>query len=212
MRQGYTHIVVVLDKSGSMEKVADDTIGGFNAFLEEQRAKGGDATITLVLFDHTYQMVLDFVPLSEARPLTRQTYVPRGNTALLDAVGRTIDDLGKRLAAMAELDRPEKVVFAILTDGMENASSDYTYARVRQMVRHQTDVYKWEFIFLGVGIDAFAVGGSLGMQRETTFGFGAGARGTRSAFESMSRVVSSRRQAPTGGSGGTGGKGGDMVH
>lgn len=194
MKPGLSHIVVALDKSGSMQEVRDDAIGGFNRFLEDQQKEPGQATITLVLFDHLYHCVLDFVDLKQAEPLNATTYAPNGNTALLDAIGRTIDDVGKKLAALPEDDRPEKVVFAILTDGMENSSSDYTRDRVKKMIQHQTEAYKWEFIYLAANVDAFATGAGMGINPRSTRSFASNPQGTRGAFDQISQVVSVSRR------------------
>ena len=138
MKQDHTHITVILDRSGSMQSMTQATIAGTNEFLAAQQATMDDhgqpipATFTLVLFDHEYLPIYQRVDIQTARPLTLETYVPRGNTALLDAIGRTIDDLGADLAATPEADRPSKVIIAILTDGEENSSTRYSMADINQ--------------------------------------------------------------------------------
>ena len=130
-------ITVVLDRSGSMEAVADDTIGGFNHFVKDQREEAGSACLTLVQFDTEYEFVHRALPIAEVPRLTRQTFRPRGGTALLDALGRSINETGARLAAMPEAERPGRVVFVVLTDGEENSSREFHAAKVGQMIAHQ---------------------------------------------------------------------------
>lgn len=189
-------IVCVIDRSGSMASIAKEAIGGFNAFLEAQKNVPGEATLTYVQFDNKYEMVHDGVPLEQVPALDSKTFVPRGMTALLDAVGRTIDDVGRRLAAQPEGERPDKVIVCILTDGQENASSDYSKGRVREMIEHQRSKYGWEFIFLGANQDAFAEGSALGIQRQDIQAFDATAEGTQSAYSSMSARTTELRVAP----------------
>jgi uncharacterized protein YegL len=192
-----THIVIVLDKSGSMNEIRADAIGGFNAFLADQKKESDEATITLVLFDHEYHLIMDFAELNQTQPLTEQTYIPSGTTALLDAIGRTIDDTKKKLTTMDEKDRPEKIVFVILTDGMENASQDYNLARVKQMIEEQTKA-GWTFVYLAANVDAFATGSALGVQRQTIHSFDATSQGIRNAFKTTTQIVFViRKKAPT---------------
>jgi hypothetical protein len=172
VRQDLTDITVVMDRSGSMEACRTDAEGGLNQFVEDQKRQGGEALFTLVQFDHEYEFVHKGVPV---RDVPRLTLVPRGSTALLDALGRAIVETGERLTAMPEADRPGLVVFVILTDGGENASREYTRAKVKEMVEHQQNAYKWKFTYLGANQDAFAEAGSIGipMARSST-GYGVG--------------------------------------
>jgi uncharacterized protein YegL len=190
-----TEIICIVDRSGSMASIADDAIGGYNAFVREQQALPGEAYLSLVLFDHEYTPLLNSVPLAEVSPLTAETYVPRGTTALLDAVGRTIDDVGARLAATPAVERPGQVVVCILTDGMENASSDYTRDQVREMIEHQQAKYAWAFQFLAANQDAFAEAGSIGIAADHAASFVADAAGTHEAFERISARVSALRSS-----------------
>jgi len=185
-----TEIICVIDRSGSMETIKKEAIGGFNAFLEEQKKLPGDANLSVVLFDHEYSPQFSG-PLADAKPFDASTYQPRGTTALLDAVGRTIDDTGKRLAALAEQDRPNKVIMLILTDGQENASKDYQKARVKELIEQQRSKYNWEFVFLAANQDAFAEGGQLGIA--SCVNFTADAQGTQAAYANMTRGVTSYR-------------------
>ena len=190
MRADLTEIAFVLDRSGSMNPIADDAIGGFNTFLKDQQALPGQARLTLVLFDHEYLVVHNSVDIQAVGPLDSNTYVPRGMTALLDAVGRTIDDTGARLAATPEEQRPAKVIVAILTDGQENASRDYTFAKVSGMIKHQQEKYSWEFIFLAANQDAIAAAGALSIHAKDAIAFqptGQGIRDANAALSSRSR-------------------------
>ena len=164
-KAGLTEISVVLDRSGSMEARKADTIGGFNAFLESQQALPGECSISLYQFDHHYEAVYEGIPVAKAPKLTDTTFVPRGNTALLDAVGRTINSVGARLAALPEEERPEKVLVVIQTDGQENASHEFTNQQIKDMISHQRDHYQWQFIFLGADENAFFVAASMGIAR-----------------------------------------------
>lgn len=156
MNNNLTEIVCVLDRSGSMASLTNDAIGGFNSFLDEQKKLPGDARLSLILFDHEYIVQADNAPIQQVEPLTAQTYVPRGSTALLDAIGRAITNVGERLTKTSERDRPSKVIVVILTDGEENASHEYTKQRIADMIKHQQEQYNWRFVYLGVAVDAFA--------------------------------------------------------
>jgi Mg-chelatase subunit ChlD len=152
-RADATQIAFILDRSGSMGSMAQEAIGGFNAFLKEQQKEKGEARLSLILFDHEYTPVVENRPIEEVRPLNAKSYEPRGMTALLDAMGRTIDDLGKQLAEMPERERPGTVIVVTLTDGLENSSQEYTYDRLGEMIEHQKDAYNWEFLFLGSNLE-----------------------------------------------------------
>ncbi len=184
----YTHITFVLDRSGSMQSIVSDTIGGFNRFLEEQQQAPGRATMTLVQFDHEYEPLLVVAPLSEARPLSPRTYRPRGSTALLDAIGRAIDETGQSLAAMNEPDRPSTVLFVILTDGQENASRVFTRERVFDMISHQRAQYQWQFVFLGANQDAIAEASHLGIAAGAALTFAPVPGAAFDAFQAVSRA------------------------
>jgi len=193
MKKGLVEIVFILDRSGSMASIKNDAIGGFNSFLEEQKKVPGEANLTLVLFDHEYNLFYNGVKLQNAKPLDNSTYVPRGTTALLDAVGRTIDDVGVRLDSLPEEDRPEKVIVGILTDGFENASKDYTNTRISEMIDLQQKTYNWEFLYLGANQDAFSVAQSLNIKGINTSNFVANSIGTRSCFSDVSLRYSKLR-------------------
>ncbi|MEL7168920.1 MAG: vWA domain-containing protein [Bacteroidota bacterium] len=193
MNNALTELVCVIDRSGSMQSIRDDAIGGFNAFLDSQKQGEGDARLTLVFFNHEYGLVHNAAPIESVDPLTTETFVPRGNTALLDAVGRTIDDVGARLAEAPEAERPGTVLVCILTDGLENASSDYTRDRVKSMIEHQQSKYGWEFQFLAANQDAFAEAGSIGIAPVNAMPFVANAEGTKAAFAQVSARATKAR-------------------
>ena len=189
MRRDLTDVTVILDRSGSMQGVAGETIEAFNGFLAEQKAQTGDVTFSLVQFDDQYETVQCAVPLRSAAPLTKETFVPRGSTALLDALGLTIDRVGARLLALAEEDRPSRVVVVLMTDGQENASRHYRKHQVTRMVREQEQRYAWTFIFLGAGLDAIADAARLGMSTHMASGYRVDGSGIAGAYRSLSRNV-----------------------
>jgi len=159
-----THIAVLLDRSGSMGDIKDDAIGGFNCFLKEQKAAGANATLTLVQFDtESTDVVHESMPILEVPDLNHQTFQPRGGTPLLDALGQTIDSTGRALAAIPEANRPNKVVFVVITDGQENSSHQHTKASVKEIIDRQSSQYNWQFVFLGANQDAFDEAGAVGI-------------------------------------------------
>jgi hypothetical protein len=193
MNSNLNLIACVLDRSGSMGAIRTDAIFGFNTFLAEQKKLPGQAQLTLVLFDNEYDVIHNAVEINSVPDLTVATYIPRGSTALLDAVGRTIDNIGAQLDATPEQDRPAQVIIAILTDGLENASHEYTRGRVAQMVKHQQERYGWQFVFLGANMDAFAEGKALNIPTANIANFAATREGTQTAYRGMSETVASYR-------------------
>jgi hypothetical protein len=185
-----TEIVCVLDRSGSMMSIVDDAIGGFNTFLHTQKALPGQAVMSVVLFDHEYEVLHSGKLLADIPPLTSQTFVPRGTTALYDAVGKTIHDVGVRLAGLAEAERPNKVLFVILTDGHENASHTFSSQQINEMITHQRTVYSWEFLFLAANQDAFTVSEGLGISRGNAMNFQSTSEGTHRMYKKMSNAIS----------------------
>jgi uncharacterized protein YegL len=192
-----TEIVCIIDRSGSMASIKDDAIGGFNAFLETQKAQQGEALMTLILFDQDMTSVYEGVPLADVAPLTGESYVPRGYTALLDAVGSTIDAVGCRLASTPEQERPDQVVVVILTDGEENASKHYSQRDVYERIKHQREVYSWEFLFLGANIDAEQVAESIAIARSKAYTFESRGRGSSTAYQKVSTGISGFRKSST---------------
>lgn len=193
MRSDLTEIAFVLDRSGSMNPIAADAIGGFNTFLASQQSLPGEARLTLVLFDHEYLVTHNNVDIRSVPPLDSAAYVPRGMTALLDAVGRTIDDVGARLATTPEEQRPAKMIVAILTDGQENASRDYSFATLASMIKHQQEKYSWEFLFLAANQDAIAAAGALSIQPKDAISFQATGQGVRQAHAALNARVAQVR-------------------
>jgi hypothetical protein len=193
MKNDLTEIGIVLDRSGSMEEMAKEAIGGINAFLESQSKLPGEARLTLVLFDHEYLVVEASRPIKEVAPLTAKTYVPRGTTALRDAIGRTIMDIGARLDRTPEDFRPGKVIVAILTDGLENASKEFSARRIQLMINHQREKYAWEFIFLAANQDAVVEGEKLGISADCAVTYAATPEGAARAYNAVGLVVSAAR-------------------
>jgi hypothetical protein len=191
----YTEIAFILDRSGSMESCQQAAIDGFNQFLDDQQKTEGLAKLTLVLFDDEYLVAVSSVPAQEVVPLTDDTYQPRGCTALLDAIGQTIDDLGLRLAALAEKDRPGQVIVAILTDGLENASQRFTWKQIAGKIKHQTDTYKWIFLFLGANQDAIATAANLSIAANNAASYVADAAGSKASHAAFSRKTRALRRA-----------------
>jgi hypothetical protein len=193
MNKNYTHITFVLDRSGSMGTLKSDTIGAVNKFVEEQKAVKGKATFTLALFDDQHDIVHDFVDLKFVNGLNNENYVPRGWTALHDAIGRNINRTGSQLAAMKEQDRPEKVLFVIMTDGHENYSREFSLAKVASMIDHQDKTYNWDFVFLGADKDTFLVAKSLNIPAGNTNTYELTSGGINLNFTELSNSAGSYR-------------------
>ncbi len=193
MKKDLTEIVFILDRSGSMAGLEDDTIGGFNAFIAKQKKEDGEALISTVLFDDRSEVIYDRVDLRKIEPMTDRQYYVRGCTALLDALGGAIHHIGNVHKYAREEDRPEKTLFIITTDGMENASRRYDYERVRKMVAHQKEEYNWEFLFLGANMDAIETAGHFGISRDRAVNFVCDSEGTKLNYEVLSATVTGFR-------------------
>ncbi|MEE1162246.1 MAG: vWA domain-containing protein, partial [Lachnospiraceae bacterium] len=178
MKKNLTELVFILDRSGSMAGLEKDTIGGFNAMIEKQKAEEGEAYISTVLFDNYSEVIHDRVALSDVPKLTEKEYYVRGCTALLDAVGGAIHHIGNVHKYAREEDRPEKTLFVITTDGMENASRRYSYEKVREMTKRQKEKYGWEFLFLGANIDAAKEAARFGIDADRAADYHADTQGT----------------------------------
>ena len=163
MRSDLTDITLVVDRSGSMQAIRDDAQGGVNALIQQQIKEPGKATLTLVQFDTEYEVVHSGVAIGE---VPAYELVPRGMTALLDAVGRAINETGKRLSDLKKKDRPGLVIFVINTDGMENASQEFTLEQIREMIERQQTKYDWHFTYLGANQDSFAEAGRMGIRAD----------------------------------------------
>jgi hypothetical protein len=188
-----TDITIILDRSGSMESVKQDTIGGFNNFLSEQQKVEGEASLSLVQFDDQYEVAYENKDIQVAARLTEATFQPRGSTALFDAVGRTINSVGRRLAALPEAERPDKVLLVIMTDGFENASREFTAAKVGEMISHQREVYSWEFMFIGANQDAVLSAREIGIPASSALTYAANEEGTQIAYSMMASKVKNFR-------------------
>lgn len=185
----FTEIVLVLDKSGSMARLQNDVIGSVNQFVGEQANIGDNAALTIYQFNTESEVTCESVPIKKAEGLTKENYIPMGGTALNDCIGRAIDELGERLSRMNESDRPDKIVFAIQTDGEENSSKKFTTAQVKEKIKHQQDVYNWQFLFMGANIDAFAIGGSYGIPTNACLNFAANSAGVQHYNTSNTRAI-----------------------
>ena len=199
MKKNLTELVFILDRSGSMAGLEADTIGGFNAMINKQRAEEGEAFVSTVLFDNETQVVHDRMPLERVSKLTQKEYFVRGTTALLDAIGGAIHHIANIHTYAREEDIPEHTLFVITTDGMENASRRYTHEEVKRMIEREKSQYGWEFIFLGANIDAIATAGRFGIMADRAANFHSDSDGTRLNYDVLSDAVSAvRANAPLG--------------
>jgi len=197
MQKDLTELVFILDKSGSMSGLEDDTIGGFNSLLTKQQKEPGQAIVTTVLFDDKYELLHDRISISGIRPITGKEYFVGGSTALLDAIGKTIAKIGNAQKYTGENQRAAKVMFIITTDGMENASREYTSGKVRQLIERQKEKYGWEFLFLGANIDAVSTAAEFGIDADRAVNYVADAQGTNLNYQAVSRAVSEIRTSNT---------------
>ena len=188
-----TELVFILDRSGSMSGLEKDTIGGFNSMLEKQRKEPGDAVVSTVLFDNEIEVIHDRVVIADVPNLTDKEYFVRGCTALLDAVGGAIHHIGNVHKYARKEDVPEKTLFIITTDGMENASRHYTYDKVRNMIERQKERYGWEFLFLGANIDAAAEAKRFGIDESMAANYHCDEVGTVLNYEVISEAITSVR-------------------
>ena len=193
MKKNLTELVFILDRSGSMAGVERDTIGGFNAMIEKQKREPGEALVSTVLFDNETQVIHDRLPLDRVSMMTEKEYFVRGCTALLDAVGGAIHHIGNVHKYAREEDRPEKTLFVITTDGMENASRRYDYDKVKRMIRRQKEKYGWEFLFLGANIDAAREAARFGIDADRAANYHADPVGTGVIYEAVNETVCSFR-------------------
>ncbi len=190
MKKGLTEIVFILDRSGSMSGLERDTIGGYNSLITKQKKEEGEAIISTVLFDDKVEVLHDRVNLDNIKPMTEEEYYVRGCTALLDAVGGAIHHIGNVHKYARPEDVPEKTLFIITTDGMENASRRYSYDKVKHMIERQKAKFGWEFLFLGANIDAIEVAGRFGIQPERAVNYNCDSAGTAVNYRALSKAVS----------------------
>ena len=195
MKKNLTELVFIMDRSGSMAGLEKDTIGGFNAMIEKQKAEEGEAYISTVLFDNYSEVIHDRVSLNRIPKLTEKEYYVRGCTALLDAVGGAIHHIGNVHKYAREEDRPGKTLFVITTDGMENASRRYSYEKVREMITRQKEKYGWEFLFLGANIDAAREAARFGISADRAANYHADSVGTGVIYDAVNEAVCSFRAA-----------------
>jgi len=191
MDANLTEMVFIIDRSGSMSPLTRDTVGGFNSMINSQKKESGKANVTTVLFDDKYEILHNGIDIQAVPLITEENCHARGGTALLDAVGRTINTLGARLSTTPEEYKPSKVIMVIITDGEENSSVEFNAEQIKEMVEHQTEKYSWKFVFLGANIDSFSVGHSMGIA--TTSNYSATASGVSTAYGATSRGLSMLR-------------------
>lgn len=195
MRKGLTEVVFILDRSGSMSGLEADTIGGFNSMIEKQKREDGEAYISAVLFDDLTEVLYDRVPVERVEPMNDRQYYVRGCTALLDALGGAIHHIANVYKYARPEDIPEKTLFIITTDGMENSSRRYTYGRVKDMVEHEKEKYGWEFLFLGANIDAIDVAGRFGIGADRALNYECDSIGTALNYQVLSDTISAVRRS-----------------
>jgi len=196
MKKGLTEIIFIVDRSGSMESIRMDMIGGFNSFIKEQRKVPTECKVSFFQFDTQPpipEKVYEMLNINEVKDLTPQTFVPRGGTPLLDAVASVIRSVGERLSNTAEDEKPEKVLVVCITDGEENSSHEWNSEQVAQMIEHQEKNYKWEFVYLGANQNAWSAGMSYGFKSSSTLGYVASKGGVDKLFKSLGDKVTSYR-------------------
>ena len=194
MKKNLTELVFILDRSGSMSGLESDTIGGYNSMLSKQKKEEGEATITTVLFDDEYELLHDRISIKGVGSITDKEYFVRGTTALLDAIGKTLNKIINVQRHTAEDEKAENIMFVIITDGMENSSYEYNYDKIKNMIEHQKNKYGWEFIFLGANIDSVATAEHFGIDKDRAADYKADSKGTLLNYEVISETVSSLRK------------------
>lgn len=193
MKKDYTHISLVIDASGSMNSLVQDTLGGFNSFIESQKKLPGKASVSLWLFNDRPFQEYEKVDINSVNELTIETYRCGGMTALLDAMGTAIKSTGIMLKDMNEEDRPEKVIFCVITDGEENRSMLFSRDKVKGMVEHQKNIYKWDFVFMGANQDSFLTAGNLGIDADATLDYVPTKAGVAGSYRAFDQITMSAR-------------------
>ncbi|MCJ8008204.1 VWA domain-containing protein [Lederbergia wuyishanensis] len=186
-----TELIFLLDRSGSMAGLENDTIGGFNALVEKQCKLEGETMVTAVLFDDQYEVLWEGIDARTAK-LTEKEYFVRGYTALLDAIGKTILDVDRRFSKDS---KPDKVIFVITTDGLENASQEFTYRKIKEMIKRQEEIHQWEFIFIGANIDVAQEAYNIGVREDNAYTFEASSTGVEDMYLMVNEEISNRRQS-----------------
>lgn len=193
MRKDMTELVFILDRSGSMSGLESDTIGGFNSMLKKQKAEPGEAVVTTVLFDSTYELLHDRFPMEQVKPITDKDYFTMGCTALLDAVGSAIQKTINAQKHMLPDMRAEKVIFVIITDGLENSSVEYSYKDIKRMINHQKNQYGWEFMFLGANMDAVAEAARFGVTADRAVTYECDSEGLELTYDVVGETLCAMR-------------------
>lgn len=193
-RVNHSEIICIIDSSGSMNQIRDESIDGFNRFIEEQKLEDGTADVSVYLFNSQIKKVLSRAVIHQVPHLDRSLYSPNGNTALLDALGVAIDETGERLSVTPEESRPEHVIVCILTDGQENSSQMFSRKEILEKIKHQTEVYSWKFIFLAANQDAFLEAESLGISKDYTSTFVSSKKGMDDGYKKFSKMTGSARK------------------
>lgn len=192
MKKGKSEVIIVLDRSGSMLSIKSDMEGGFKTFLDKQKKEYGECFVSLYQFDDKYEAVFENKNIQELNEITIE---PRGMTALLDAVGKTTNSVGERLSKTPEEERPETVIMAVITDGAENSSKEFTREQVKKLVEHQTTKYNWKYVFMGANQDAVMNGAGYGFQGGTSLSYGTSSQAISGAFHALASGVSCMRTA-----------------
>lgn len=194
MKKNLTELVFILDRSGSMENVASDIVGGFNSLIKKQRSEDGECLVSTVLFNAAQKVLHDRKPLSQIDILTSNDYVPHGSTALIDAIGSSIHHIGNIHKYARSEDIPEHTLFVIMTDGLENSSCRYTSDKVKQMIERQKEKYGWEFLFIGANIDAVETAQNIGISEDRAANYISDSKGTGIVYNALSAAVCSLRK------------------
>ena len=188
-----TKIVFILDRSGSMGHLRQDTIGSFNSLVEEQKEKEGNCVISTILFDNKVDVLHDNLDIHDINRMTEKDYFTRGTTALLDAVGTTVKKTVHQFKDLYREERPNNVMFVIITDGMENSSKNYSYSKVAKLISNVEEKFEWEFLFIGANIDAIKEGSKFGIRRERSVNYKADKKGNKVVYETISKTITNYR-------------------
>jgi hypothetical protein len=195
MKKNLSHLIFLVDRSGSMQSIKTDMIGGFNSFIKSQKELPAECVVSFYQFDDIYESVFEKISLKDLPDLTEDTYIPRGCTALHDALGKTIKSYGEYLTTLSEDQRPERILVVTITDGLDNVSNTFSLDQVRQSIRLQKETYGWDFVFLGSNIDAWGTGDALGVDQRSVLQFASSGPSVKAAFTSLSKGTSNYRSS-----------------